>query len=460
MKRWITLLLVLALAMCGLSAQAEEEISRGLYQLMAETADGQSLSLGTAALVSSGEVLLGLAKAAPEGAALYVMDGENRLPIRGPLAEAASPFAAYALMEALPAPVFASAEETAGPLRCVWLDEAGKLTTREVQQAAPFQRGDTLSCILTLNQPCEIGAMVLNQRNQLAYVVLSVYGNSTNQYYAESPAQALAQLEGAYGAPVHTQPPAATAESTDAPAQAEAAKSTPAPAEPVLVKDPKITFDKGVTTVSWGGRRNQDEMAIALVKDTKTDGFRRYYSWDSNTSIQMRLVPGREYGIQVYVGKYSEIWQVHPGSDISAVFTTPESLYTDHSFTSETSLGIGRWGSTVEAGQLRTPVPRITKAMILELETYLNIVNTYQLEAEMDAPMLLVLLTPDNRCYSRSMTYHFDPELQERNAFSVSVTYLLQQSASEDMEFIKGTYELRYCIDGQWAGGIAFNLEE
>ncbi len=458
MKRWMSLLLVLALAMCGLSAQAEEEISRGLYQLMAETADGQSLSLGTAALVASGEVLLSLAKAVPEGAALYVMDGENRLPIRGPLAEVASPFAAYALMEALPVPVFAPAEETAGTLRCVWLDEAGKLTVREVQQAAPFQRGDTSACILTLNQPCDIGAMVLNSRNQLAYVVLSVYGNSANQYYAESPAQALAQLEGAYGAPVQTPPPAATG----SPTPTEAAKSTPAPKEPVLVKNPKITFDKGVTTVSWSGLRNQDEMAIALVKDTKADGFRRYYSWDSNTSIQMKLVPGREYGIQVYVGEYSELWHVQPGAEISAVFTTPESLYTSYGFTSETSLGIGLWGSKVEKGQLRTPVPRITKEMILDdkLAIYLNIVNTYQLEAELDAPMVLALFTPDNRCYSIQSTYHFDPACQERNAFSMLVTYLLLDSASEDMEFIKGTYELRYCIDGQWAGGIAFNIEE
>ncbi len=458
MKRWMTLLLVLALAMCGLSAQAEEEISRGLYRLMAETADGQSLSLGTAALVSSGEVLLSLAKEAPEGAALYVMNAENRLPVRGPLSEVASPFAAYALMEALPAPVFAAAEETAGTLRCVWLDEAGKLTVREVQQATPFQRGATSACILTLNQPCGIGAMVLNSRNQLAYVVLSVYGNSANQYYAESPAQALAQLEGAYGTPVQTPPPAAA----NSPTPTEAAKFTPAPKEPVLVKNPKITFDKGVTTVSWSGRRNKDEMAIALVKDTKTDGFRPYYSWDSNTSIQMRLVPGREYGIQVYVGEFPEFSPVEPGAEISAVFTTPESLYTSYGFTSETSLGIGRWGSLVEKGQLRTPVPRITKEMILDedLEIYLNIVNTYQLEAELDAPMMLVLLTPDNRCYYRPRTYHFDPACQERNAFSVPVTYLLRESASDNGEFIKGTYELRYCIDGQWAGGIAFNIEE
>lgn len=233
------------------------------------------------------------------------------------------------------------------------------------------------------------------------------------------------------------------------------------------LQDVALTYEAGVLMIDWSGSAIRDMSENGGFAVYVTDTENKYYSYyllDGNSfSIQLLLVPGREYLIGVT--------QTHNGGDNIThlsrkemdVFVVPEAgPLEEYGFTSECYLSAFPIDETPDPVGTLPPMEEITAETLADISTslYIMVINTYDVEEEIEASMIFSLHTPEGYALFSASGYIFAPEYEERDAWNADVTELFAEYlAYTNGEFAPGEYELRYAIDGVWADTFTFTLE-
>ena len=134
-------------------------------------------------------------------------------------------------------------------------------------------------------------------------------------------------------------------------------------------------------------------------------------------------------------------------------YTVPESSFTLYGFTQECYLASAPAGEEV-TGVLPEMTPVTAAALTAQdAARYLQVINRYDVDGEIEYPMSLELLAPDGQFYFSEHIYLFSPEYEADDCFAMPLDELFATCAEFSGGMLpSGEYRVRYTIAGKIAG--------
>lgn len=435
MKKLLALLLCVALLPI-LPALAENGVVP-LFRLAKTDEAGQEANLGSAILMNA-QVLLTTVPGMTAGTTAYGPDGASY----NVVAVVSLGGGVYLLQlnhaaDAQPASLSVSGS---GRMRVAGVTAKGQRFDGEAQNVAAAQYNHQGALLLTADDKLLPGAVLINESGEVCGMVAAEWSEGELRYVA---------LTGK--ALLETVMVAAAQEDLDA--QEDSGE---------WIRNISATYEDGMLTLDWSGDDPAGaESFTVYLQDVETFYYYYYQVTGDQRSIELPMVPGRTYAYWIRRGG-------HKGSDgltqeNAKEFAIPEgSLYTGRSFTSECYLAAYPADQTPDLTEEMPPLTPITAEALADegQRLYLQVINTYAVEEEIETSMICSLHTPDGQVFYNINGYIFMPEYQEHDAWSVDVTELFEDFLTYGPgSFAPGEYELRYTIGADWGGVFAFTLE-
>lgn len=230
--------------------------------------------------------------------------------------------------------------------------------------------------------------------------------------------------------------------------------------------DVQFSCDAGLLTVDWSeceiGGLSEDSTFTLYFEDVKNPYFSYIFGDSEKTSMNVILVPGRDYRFWLR-HTHGEAEVTARPEDKAMPFTVPElGTLTEYDFTEESYLGWSRADETPAADAELPKLEPVTADALRDpdIRLYLQVINSYTVTEEIERDMVYVLRTPEDYTFFLVAGYIFGPEYMDRDVWNADVTSLFADYLSYNGtgSFAPGEYTVSYVIGGQWAGGFSFTL--
>lgn len=431
------LVLVLFLALLPVASWAEEA-ELPLFRLTTTEESGQERTLGSAVLVGNSSLML-TSRAALGDAAELTADGPDGVyPVSQVLPMGQESELVMLILEAssglTPALLTEQVDGTASLEG--WTVNGLRYETPALSVTSTVYQG-LEAWLVSATEPLLPGA-ALFQDGALAGLVVATWGEGENRYLALS-GETLAQLLFS--------------------AENEAADSAS------YLQDVALNYEGGMLTVDWSAAdlSGHDEGSIitVYVADPANPYYAYYQAEPGENALQVAAVPGRTYRVWVLCAAEESATDVSLPEDLAVSARIPDGgTYTEHGFTSECYLAAG----PAENADWTAPLPAldpVTAESLMEGELFLQVINTYQVEEEMEAAMLLTLFTPEGYAFYMASGYLFSPDYMTNDVWNADVTELFEDYLTYNGTgaFMPGEYRLQYTIGDAWGDAFSFTLE-
>ena len=446
MRRLLALLLCLLL-FPALTAWAEEPGQVALFRVTETDENGQETTVGTAVLALDSQFLFTSAVVEDPGRiSVYGPDGAaHRVQV---IFSGDSGIAMLILEEAAEEPIPLLSAEGAASGRLVGLTAKGLLYDLPAASVSQTVYQGQEASLVSAREALLPGAALVDGAGRLIGITVAEWGEGEARYVAlTGDAFIQAVLETLIG---ELAPEDSQGLGNDA-----------------WLMDAALTYEEGVLTVDWRNCQleglNEESVVTAYVL-CPVNSYYLYYTADpEQEEINLDVAPGYTYNVWVSVTDGEPNPGLSPEYALS-VTIPDEGDFTDYGFTNECYLAWAPADETPEADAKLSALEPIT-AEALEDENvrlYLQVINTYAVEEELETSLTLVLQSPEGYVFHSMNGYIFMPEIQEEDVWNAEVTELFERYLmyNGSGSFAPGEYTLRYLIGGQWAGSVSFTLEE
>lgn len=429
MKKLLALLLCLALA--GAAPVAASAASNPpLFRLTVTDAAGREKTIGSAILFLGGQKLLtSVAVDDPDALTAYAPDGEAYQVVFVDDYSYRCVFLyldreAENVREAVASPVAPAEGRLAG------LTAKGRQYAEPAKQVTNASYGGRDAYLVSADEPLLPGAVLLDEDNDVIALVSATWGEAENRYVAVT----MDTLLHTYANSIDDWPSAVP-----------------------------VSYENGLVTLDWSESATEESAYVVYVQDLAN----RYYSYylmdEGETTWSVYTAPGAEYGVWVRPFSVGDEIDVYLPSMNGVYFETPdEGLFTDYGFTDESCLA---WAPVNVlpglTGEL-TALEEVTPEALTDPDKalYLQVTNTYDVDEDVELPMVIVLETPEGYRIMSANGYLFSPDYEASDVWHAEITglfndYLQYGSGS----FAPGEYAVRYAIGGMWAGGFTFTID-
>ena len=218
------------------------------------------------------------------------------------------------------------------------------------------------------------------------------------------------------------------------------------------------TWADGIMTVSWMDEDRTDGVYMLAVSAAENVYYSAIEISASSKVVQQIVPPGHLYYMQVQWAK-SASEALAPAWNAMITVDVPLEPFTDYGFQQACYLATAPAGTEVTG--LLPPMEDITMAALMDAETvvYLQILNTYDVEEEINTPMTMELIAPDGQFYFLGSGYIFSPDYESEDNFALPLTELLNACTQfTGGQLQMGEYIVRYTIGGKLAGEYTFTL--
>lgn len=436
MRKLLALLMCLVLLPL-LPAMAEESAAVPLFRLVATDEGGQEVTLGSGLLFLSRDMLL--TAAAADAVKAYGPDG-----------------AAYGIVEVtgfadgLNILVLDREAEGYYPSTLSYLtglDGYVVGVTRDGQPyLAPAVSGTRAlydgreAALVSATEPLLPGAMMIDAWGDVMGAAVASWGEGENRYVLLTGKELTASLMDA--------------------------RLPETPDGTAWLMDAELSYADGLLTVDWSGCEldGQDGDSVITV----------FVQGDTNPYYMYYIIPASEGQVRVDVapGYSYNVWVSHTHGELDANLSwynilpvdIPEAeQLVDYGFTDECWLAWSPVGEEPDMAERLPELQPITAETLSDSARalYLQVVNTYAVEEEIETSLTLMLETPEGYVFHTLNGYIFMPELQTEDVWSADVSGLFTSylTYSERGVFAPGPYTLSYLIGGQWGGRVTFTLE-
>ena len=434
MRKLLILLICLAL-LPMLPAAAEESARTPLFRLTATDENGQETNVGSALLALEGHMLFtGAPMDGQTGLTAYAPDGSAHA-VREAVAGGGG-LTLLILEEGADVPFGGFSQERIGAGRLVGLTANGRWYDAPVTGATKAVYRGYDVWVVTAGEALRPGSVVVDAEGGLIGLTVAEWGEGEARYVV------LAE---------------------DALLEAMAAEIQEGGTEWL---DAELRYEDGLLVIDWSGCEldgPDENSGITVYVECAANAYYVYYEVEPTVyATYTEAVPGYDYLVWVerHYGEPSGNLSLKHALNIAI----PEADdFTDDDFTSEC------WLAWAPAGEVPDPTAKLPALEEITAETlmdpsrtlYLQVVNTYAVDEEMETTLILALETPEGYVFHTLNGYIFLPEAQEEDVWNADVSELFTRCLmyGDAMTFTPGAYTLSYLIGGHWAGRVTLTIE-
>ena len=306
---------------------------------------------------------------------------------------------------------------------------------RAVYDAALMDWKGRESLILTLNGDTVPGAPVLTAEGTLFGIVIAEYAEGDHRYVALT-------IDEIYNC---------IQEANQLLTDAETVENGP--------EGYTVEMTGNLASFDWSAmklpERAAGEKLYHVLADAESNFFTYTEITGNATRLNALLTPGRTYlsGMTVCTGVPTGL------PEEVAVTILPEAEpMTDNHFRSEI-MTIAEMPENAKEDTMPVPAEKITESLLRSSRACFYSVSSYEVTEKTENSTLLVALTaPDGNNYRYESGWYYDPSIQERDEWYVSLeeTGLLEMLNGSG--YPEGTYVLEMFIDGKLADSFSFEL--
>lgn len=429
-KRIPLLMLTIVLLLCSLPVHAEGEaydrIDHALYRIVRRTAEGD-VTLGSGVLFLDQNVILTAESCCKEGNLFAVgSDGEHAVQAMEKagksgvvLLELATPSAAEPLML-----TDYDTEILYGVFGADAYGNTGAVPLYQVLYG--MYRGQD-SLVLSAEEGLLPGALVADEKGNVVALTVAQQGEGLGMYAALDSDSLYNALIGSSGTEQFL------------PLQA--------------------SWNDGFLNITWTDQVRTDGLYIITVSGDVNTYYTTFEVESTERGIQLAAPPGHTYYMQVQWSATAEDASAPVWSAMTA-YTIPETALTLYGFTQECYLASAPAGQ--EVTDVLPEMSPVTAAALMEEGTarYLQVINCYDVDREIECPMAVELIAPDGQFFFSEHLYLFMPEYETNDCFVLPLDELLATCAEfSDDALPKGEYRVRYSVAGKIAGVYTFTVE-
>ena len=315
-------------------------------------------------------------------------------------------------------------------------DADGGRTDRRVRSAASMEWKGRRCLLLDLEGDTCPGAAVLNDRGELAGMVVAEYAEGIHRVLA-LPAEELVQGISEAGSIL---------------------SNLSAWGDPP--EGFSVTAEKNDVTIDWSAMTLPDhaegESLYLVVADIGND-YLNYYPADMpDRRIRMILTPGRVYVSGIVASAESP--DEHPEQYAVTVIPAAETL-TEYGFR-PTLTAIAEMPADAKAEQAPGPVTEVTEELLRSGRAYFYSASAYEVEEETPGKTLLVTLTdPEGNNYRYESAWIYAPEYMQEDIWYVPLSETGLTRFLDEGGYPRGEYQMAYYVDGDLADTITFELK-
>lgn len=216
----------------------------------------------------------------------------------------------------------------------------------------------------------------------------------------------------------------------------------------------------GMLTVSWEDQGHADGLYLLTISGAENTYYTTYTTQPDVHFMSIAVAPGHTYNLQVQWTKTREDAHGPTWSEMTR-FTVPAGRFGAFGFAQSCHLAV-----TDQNPDLITHVlPEARGLFVAELQAeertfVLQLVNRYDVDAQIEMPLVVELIAPDGQFYAQQLGYAFLPEYEENDVFCIALTEQLADCSAFSRGGLQpGEYTLRYAIGGLTAGECRFTLQ-
>lgn len=449
MKKFICLLaaLVLMISCAGAEetdAASEAADNREVDLLDIWQTDGESRTWITAAVQAMDGMLLTSPALLPEKTdTLTVSDGQNEWKVEAVITDSTGVMAivffdteqSIPQRTAWPLMPYGGSSKASACLVRYGNADGGRIDCG-IRNAAVLKWKNCRCLLLDLEEEVPLGAAVLNEKGELAGMVVADYAEGQKRVLALTVVEIVRGL-------------------TEA---GKALAYLPSWGDPP--EGFRVSAEKNLITIDWSAvalpEKAEGETLYLVVADTENDYLNFYPAEQSPKEIQLLLTPGRIYvsGVMASLQVPSDL----PEKYEVTVIPKAQNL-TEYGF-SPTLTAIAEMPENAEEGQAPDPVTEITEELLRSGRAYFYSASTYEVEERIPDQTLLVTLTdPEGNNYRYESAWVYAPEYMQEDIWYISLTgtgltYSLDQSG-----YPRGEYQMAYYVNGDLADAFTFELK-
>ena len=431
LKRILMCLSALLLAACLLSACAEEDAYQktmnAMYRLVLRT-DAGDQPLGSGVLFLQQDVLLTAASCCQEGEIVAIgADGEHAVATCD-----LSPGRGIALLEletpSSMAPLGLTDYDCAALPYLFGTDAMTNMGVMNLYQILDDLYQGRLAVVLSAEEGLLPGAVMVDEQGDVISLVIAQKAEGLGMYIAQ-------EASGLYAAITGSDEEDAFLPLT-------------------------ITWDGGLLTATWEDEVRDSGVYYLTISGEENNYYTSYELEPDRRSIELAVPPGHGYLIQVQwtpsvAEAHAPVWSA------MSRFTVPMGTFTDYGFQQRCYLAVAPAGTAAEG--LLSELTGVTDQSLSDAasDIYLQVVNIYDVAAEISFPMTLSLTAPDGQFYFEESGYLFSPEYEAYDAFAMPLDELLADCRYFSGGTLQtGEYTLSYAIGGRVAGEYTFTVRE
>ena len=436
MRKLLALLICLTL-LPAMPARAEARAAIPLFRLTATDADGVETEVGSALLALDGQMLF-TGAAVPGRLTAYAPDGSAHAV--GQIVSGGGGLTLLILEEDANLPVGGLSGADVSKSRLIGLTANGLFYDAPVTGAARSVYQGYEVWLVSAAEPLRPGSALVDAEGGLVGLTVAEWGEGEARY---------AVLAGD-----------ALIEALSAEVEAE-----PELGDSVWL-EAELGYEAGLLSIDWS-RCEVDgldaDSVFTVYVECGANPYYLYFDMEPVASATYtEAVPGYEYRVWVEC-HHGEPSGGLPGKYARSIAIPEAGDFTDDEFSNECWLAWAPAGETPDVDARLPALEPITAQTLTDASRtlYLQAVNTYAVEEEMETTLILVLETPEGYVFHSLSGYIFLPEAQAEDVWNADVSELFANCLmySDSMGFSPGTYTLSYLIGGQWAGRISFTLE-
>lgn len=424
-KRILSLLVILML-LCAPAAPAGtvfKTINDALYTIVCRTEEGDQV-LGSGVLFLENTWVLTAESCWREGA-LYALGADGEHAVTG--MEKAEDSGAVLLHLATPSaaqPLTLSAYEAETLPYVFGADVQGKSIAAPLYQMRyGAWRGQEI-VVLSAEEGLLPGAVAVDEQGAVIALVMSQQAEGLGEYVALSP-------DNLYNA------------------------LTDGPYIPLTV-----TWLQGLLKLTWEDEvRGKGGYVVTLIGDAN-NYYTSYDVFHEERNVALSIPPGHSYSLQLH---YSASGREEAQIDWTCLttYTIPDLPLNRYAYTQESCLVSGLPGETITEARPAMTVFTADTLLAKDQAVYLQVVNTYDVAEEINAPATVELIAPDGQFFFRGeLVFNFNPAQKTGEMSWLDVTDLFLSCAQFSGGTLpQGEYTLRQAIGGYAAGEYTFMVE-
>lgn len=443
MKKWTTLLLVLAMLLGIAGSFGETAGTPDLYDLYEKTENGKEWISTVIPIMESVAITSSAGISLPMTAPV-IWDGTayRAVTMALPTADGTVLVLLHETDGETPGiPAFSLLENgrvlEAGELTVRSGDWMKSRINRAVYDLSSITWKNQEALLLTLSGETSVGAPLIASDGKLAGMIVAEYAEGVNRYVA-LPVNGISNcLQEAYYMTLGTQ----------------TADTRP--------EGYTVTMDQNLVTFDWSQvqlpETAEGETLFHVIADYDSAYFTYMEVSPGDTSLTMLLTPGRTYvsGLAVAAGTPADIPE-------EVAFTTlPEAEpLTGNQFNSLV-FAIGEQAEGAAGTDLPTAIPEtITEEFLRSGRACIYSVSTYTVETRSEETLLITLTAPDGSNYRYESGWIYDPSYMDHDEWATSLSMTTLLDMLNRTEYPEGTYELSMYIGGKLADSFHFELSK